>query len=207
MENPGRIPLYNLSAVLRETGLKADLVRAWERRYHLPKPQRSKGGHRLYSAHDIDTLKWLKARQAEGLSISSAVELWHSIISDGRDPLSGTARIPVLENNVIDAGANSLDALRKLWMDACMQFNSVRADDVLNQAFALFPVEVVCVGILQKGLNEIGSGWYADKVTVQQEHFASSLANRRTASIVAGINCQPASGAAGSIWLSLSRAA
>ncbi len=33
MENPSRVAVYNLSAVLRETGLKADLVRAWERRY------------------------------------------------------------------------------------------------------------------------------------------------------------------------------
>jgi DNA-binding transcriptional MerR regulator len=71
-------PIYNLSAVLRETGLKADLVRAWERRYNLPNPQRSAGGHRLYSQYDIETLKWLKEKQAQGLSISNAVELWRT---------------------------------------------------------------------------------------------------------------------------------
>jgi len=179
MNNPDRAPLYNLSAVLRETGLKADLIRAWERRYQLPRPQRSSGGHRLYSAYDIETLKWLKAKQAEGLSISSAVELWRSIIEDGRDPLSFSSTGIPRNMSVVDDNANSLEALRRRWLDACMRFNSTEAEEVLNRAFTLYALEAVCIGLLQKGLNEIGSGWYADKVSVQQEHFASSLANRR----------------------------
>ena len=40
-------PAYNLMVVLKETGLKADVLRAWERRYQLPSPQRTPGGHRL----------------------------------------------------------------------------------------------------------------------------------------------------------------
>lgn len=179
MENPSRIALYNLSAVLRETGLKADLVRAWERRYNLPKPQRSSGGHRLYSAFDIELLKWLKGKQAEGLSISSAVELWRSLNAEGQDPLTSShSSQPGLPAEVEDI-SNSIEALRQHWLEACMQFNSSVAEEVLNRAFTLYPVETVCVGVLQKGLNEIGAGWYADRISVQQEHFASALANRR----------------------------
>ena len=80
-------PTYNLGAVLRETGLKADTLRAWERRYGLPPPQRTSGGHRLYTQHDIGTLKWLMARQQEGLSIARAVDLWRQIEGEGQDPL------------------------------------------------------------------------------------------------------------------------
>src|SRR5512139_3418975 len=80
-------PAYNLKVVLKETGLKADVLRAWERRYHLPSPSRTPGGHRLYSDYDIEMLKWLKGRQVEGLSISRAVELWRENIASGRDPL------------------------------------------------------------------------------------------------------------------------
>ena len=78
-----RNPIYNLSAVLRETGLTADVLRAWERRYELPKPQRTPGGHRLYSDYDVATIKWLQSRQTEGLSISRAVELWKEIVARG----------------------------------------------------------------------------------------------------------------------------
>ncbi len=70
---------------MQETGLKPDTLRAWERRYGIPEPDRSGGGHRLYSQHDINTLKWLLARQEEGLSISRAVALWHSLMDEGRD--------------------------------------------------------------------------------------------------------------------------
>ncbi len=47
-------PAYNLKVVLKETGLAADTLRAWERRYGLPMPQRTAGGHRLYSQRDIE---------------------------------------------------------------------------------------------------------------------------------------------------------
>ena len=82
-----RTPTYNLKAVVRETGLKPDTLRAWERRYGVPAPQRTDSGHRLYSQHDIDTLKWLLLRQNEGMSISRAIELWRRMEGDGLDPL------------------------------------------------------------------------------------------------------------------------
>ena len=44
---------------MHEVGLSAATLRAWERRYGLLKPQRSAGGHRLYSRQDIEMLKWL----------------------------------------------------------------------------------------------------------------------------------------------------
>ena len=53
-----KTPLYNLNAVLREGGLTPDVLRAWERRYQLPVPRRTAGGHRLYSQYDIETIKW-----------------------------------------------------------------------------------------------------------------------------------------------------
>jgi hypothetical protein len=43
----------------------------------------------------------------------------------------------------------------------------------------MFPVEAVCMDVLQKGMAEIGGLWYEDRVSVQQEHFASGLAMRR----------------------------
>ena len=58
-------PTYNLGAVIRETGIKADALRAWERRYGLPQPARSAGGQRLYSQRDLEIIKWLIAKQEE----------------------------------------------------------------------------------------------------------------------------------------------
>ncbi|MCU0486483.1 MAG: cobalamin B12-binding domain-containing protein [Anaerolineales bacterium] len=50
---------------------------------------------------------------------------------------------------------------------------------------AIAAPEVVCTDLLQKGLAELGEGWYAGEVSVQQEHFASALAARRLYALLA----------------------
>jgi methanogenic corrinoid protein MtbC1 len=176
-------PAYNLKVVLNETGLPADTLRAWERRYSLPVPQRTPGGHRLYSERDIATIKWLMARQAEGLSISRAVDLWNEQIASGSDPLAGLApqALTTVQTTpaILPATETTLDTLRARWIEACLGFNETEAEQVLNQAFAMFPVEDICIRVMQKGMSEIGSLWYGNQASVQQEHFASSLAMRR----------------------------
>ncbi len=180
-------PTFNLKAVVKETGLKPDTLRAWERRYGLPQPQRSRGRHRLYSQHDIDTLKWLVARQEEGLSISRAVDLWHNLLEEGRDPLvtmpvasplSSTSTKPLVSG---DAQAS----LRGAWLDACLNFDEPAAENTLTHAFALFPAETVCLDIIRWGLAKVGNEWHAGKVTVQQEHFTSAMAMRRMQVLIA----------------------
>lgn len=172
------VPTYNLKAALRETGLKADTLRAWERRYGLPQPERSAGGHRLFSQRDIDTLKWLITRQAEGLSISRAVDLWRSIEAEGREPMQVMPIGSAVGQGALPIGA-VVDDLRRAWIEACKDYDENRAELLLTQAFAQFPPEIVCLEILARGLSEIGEGWYRGEVSVQQEHLASSLAHRR----------------------------
>jgi methanogenic corrinoid protein MtbC1 len=179
---PSKNPAFNLKAVLQETGIAADTLRAWERRYGLPLPQRTAGGHRLYSQYDIETIKWLLVRQAEGLSISRAVDMWNEKSASGADPLMS---LPIHTSTTLMKSATSLtpetslEALRSHWLAACLNFNETEAEQSLNQAFAMYPVESVCTEVLQKGLSEIGSQWYENRASVQQEHFASALAMRR----------------------------
>ena len=54
MNSSSETPTYNLKAVVQETGLKPDTLRAWERRYGLPEPQRTESRHRLYSQKIVD---------------------------------------------------------------------------------------------------------------------------------------------------------
>ena len=181
-------PSFNLKVVLQETLLAADTLRAWERRYGLPKPQRTAGGHRLYSQYDIETIKWLLKRQEEGLSISRAIDLWNEHNAADVDPLDGFAPSTLPSAQTIPAiyipPNTNLDSMREKWVAACMKFSESGSDQVLNQAFSIFKVESVCVEILQKGMAEIGSRWYENKASIQQEHFASGLAMRRIDSLL-----------------------
>ncbi len=177
-------PAFNLKAVVRETGLKPDTIRAWERRYGVPKPRRTSGGHRLYSQRDIDLLKWMNARQHEGLSISRIVDLWKSLEAEGKDPLQVTSHT-LLRQTVPLGDIGELANLRQDWIQAGLNFDEPRAEQTLSQAFALFPLNVVVLEVLLRGLAEIGEGWYRGEVAVQQEHFASALAVRRLQTLIA----------------------
>src|SRR5512141_450185 len=182
-------PAFNLKVVLKETGLAADTLRAWERRYGLPTPNRTPGGHRLYSQRDIETIKWLMKRQAEGLSISRAVDMWNEQIASGTDPLGDSTKQSSFAAMTLpvqyQAPDTTIDSLRTQWVEACMEFSESTAEQTLNQAFSMFPVEAVCLEVLQRGMSEIGEHWYGNRASVQQEHFASALAMRRLDALLA----------------------
>ena len=123
-------PTFNLKVVIRETGLKPDTLRAWERRYGLPDPQRTEGGHRLYTRRDIDMLKWLMARQEEGVSISRAVNLWQTLEAEGKDPIQEhiTYDSSVEEERFtpLSLAGNAMDQLREQWIKACLSLMKKR---------------------------------------------------------------------------------
>ncbi|MFZ5909554.1 MAG: MerR family transcriptional regulator [Chloroflexota bacterium] len=178
--SPSAAPTFNLKVVLKETGIAADTLRAWERRYGLPMPERTPGGHRLYSQRDIETIKWLMTKQGEGLSISRAVDLWKEECASGLDPLAAPR-----PTGVFAVPTANLASARQQWLEACLAFDEIAAEQAINQAFAMYPVETVCIELLQRGLHQIGEMWYTGEVTVQHEHFASGLIARRLDALIA----------------------
>ncbi len=179
-------PTYNMKAVVRETGIKPDTLRAWERRYGLPQPQRTAGGHRLYSERDLAIVRWLLARQREGLRISKAVSLWRKLEAERRDPIEVLEyALPETRTAAPLVGGPTLIELRQSWVSACMNFDERGAEHVISQAFALYPPETVCYQVLQAGVAQVGEAWYRGEATVQQEHFTSELAMRRLEVLIA----------------------
>jgi methanogenic corrinoid protein MtbC1 len=178
-------PTFNLRAVLRETGLNADTLRAWERRYGLPKPRRSPGGHRLYSERDIHLLKWLKERQGEGFTISRAVSHWNELIESGVDPLAERPLGPAPASSAELSGNAGLQVIKDKWIAACMKFDEGAAELGLNEAFAMYPTETVLLEILLPALKEIGEQWQQGSASIAQEHFATALVTRRLEALIA----------------------
>jgi MerR family transcriptional regulator, light-induced transcriptional regulator len=188
MSRYNRRPIFNLQTVVHQTGLTPDTLRAWEKRYNLPQPNRTSGGHRLYSEYDVETLKWLLARKAEGMSISRAVALWRRFEAEGRDPLQASPKPAGQPSTATPlATGQTVAQVRQKWIAACLAFDEEIAENELAQAFALYPPETVCLEILQSSLAEIGELWSQGQATVQQEHFASALAMRRLQAMVAAL--------------------
>ena len=64
--------LFPIRVVAQLTGINPVTIRAWERRYGLVRPERTPGGHRLYSQVDVERLQAASRLVARGLSISGA---------------------------------------------------------------------------------------------------------------------------------------
>ncbi|MEJ2513980.1 MAG: MerR family transcriptional regulator [Gammaproteobacteria bacterium] len=82
--------LFPIRVVSRLTGINPVTIRAWERRYGLVCPQRTPGGHRLYSRADLDRLRSASRLISQGVPISQAARL----LNDGAD---GSGAEQVLE--------------------------------------------------------------------------------------------------------------
>lgn len=166
-------PRYNTKAVAQETGVPADTFRAWERRYGVPRPQRTEGGHRLYSERDIATIRWLRDRTAEGLTISQAIAL----MTDGSD-----SNLSWL-NTAVDTEPHTWERLINRLVAALIDFDSTRAEQILGEAFALYPLEEVFLKLVQPTMIEVGEQWHTGRITVTAEHFATQFIRRKLAGL------------------------
>ena len=68
-------PVLRIGELSKRSGLSVELLRAWERRYHLLKPARSPGGLRLYSPQDLQRVRVMREHLAAGLAAAEAAAL------------------------------------------------------------------------------------------------------------------------------------
>lgn len=68
-------PIFSISAVARMLGIPVATIRTWEDRYGLVVPDRNASGHRLYRRDQVEQLRFVHDRMAEGLSAADAHRL------------------------------------------------------------------------------------------------------------------------------------
>lgn len=77
-------PVYSIGAVSRLLGVPTHTLRTWQERYGLVVPERSAGGHRLYSRDQLEQLRFLTDQVATGISPGDAHRLLRERMEDGR---------------------------------------------------------------------------------------------------------------------------
>lgn len=162
------LPVYNIKAVARLLGLLPVTLRAWERRYGLPTPQRGDQGYRLYSEYDLHTLRWLKTQIESGMSISRAVEYLHDLRASGRDPAE-----EVFVPRTGPENPASVNALAHQLKNALARFDEGSASEVMRQAFTLYSIDLVLTQIVRPTLVDLGEAWHRGEIPIAVEHFAT----------------------------------
>jgi DNA-binding transcriptional MerR regulator len=150
--NYSTTPKYRIGTVSRLTGLSADVVRVWERRYGAIKPQRSEGGSRLYSEADIVRLRRLR----------QAVELGHAIGQVAKLPESELENLSSKHRAPFSSQKDSTDTYeitRERFLEAINRMDVLAAEAELTRAAMLHPVRVVVKNVLAPLLSEIDERW------------------------------------------------
>jgi CheY-like chemotaxis protein len=92
-------PVYSIGAVAKMLGIPPATLRTWEERYRLPIPERSPGGHRVYSRDQVDQLRFVTTQLAKGLAPADAHRLLAERLAAGSSPFGppeAQARLLVL---------------------------------------------------------------------------------------------------------------
>ncbi len=151
---------YTVNEVEERTGVPATTLRQWERRYGVPKPERSESGYRLYSDDDVTDIKAIKAHVDDGVPASRAAQIVGRNPSDQRGP-------------------RPLRDLQGELVAALVDLDDGHADRVVAEAHTLYPVEDVVIELFQPVMVELGTLWHDGVVNTTTEHFASSYINGR----------------------------
>ena len=159
---------YPLRAVMRRTGLSADVIRAWERRYGAVSPARSDGRQRLYSEDDVVRLSLLQRATSAGHSISEIANL----DADALKALVGQGLPRDVERR--DIAASVLDES----LAATEAFDGVTLEQTLKRVVLSLGAERFVDEIASAFLREIGDRWHAGTLSPAHEHMASHVVRR-----------------------------
>jgi DNA-binding transcriptional MerR regulator len=158
---------YRIGTVSRLTGLSADVIRVWERRYEAISPQRSTGGSRLYSDEDIARLR--KLRQV--------VEMGHAIGQIANLPEDELKRLSVKHQTEAAATpeADPYENVRHRFLDAISRHDVSGADEEIHRAAMLSPARSVVKNVISPLLNEIDGRKALHDFDLAQVNIANHL--------------------------------
>jgi len=166
-------PHLRIGELSRRSGVSAELLRAWERRYGLLRPQRSQGGFRLYGPDDEERIHLMQAHLAQGISAAEAARL--TLTSFARsvdDPVADVSSAPAVALERLTA---ALDA-----------FDEADAHAIIDDLLARFTLDTVLRDVFLPYLHRLGERWARGEVSVAQEHYASGLLRGRLLGLARG---------------------
>lgn len=144
---PSAVPRHPIQVVARRTGLSADVIRAWEKRYGVVTPVRSAAGQRLYADADIQRLQLLARATRSGRTIGqlaplAAPALAALVHADASVELGATSDVSTI---AADADLAALEAATAEHAAACLdaltRFDIVALDAALRRAAVALSAE------------------------------------------------------------------
>jgi DNA-binding transcriptional MerR regulator/methylmalonyl-CoA mutase cobalamin-binding subunit len=157
--------MYSIKAIASLTGLGAETLRAWERRYQTVSPRRDDGGRRLYTQQDLDRLIVLAQLSRQGHAISKLSSL-------GMEELQN-----LQQNNEEKNADNQQDFVLQI-VSALCDYRIMHCEMLLKRALMAKEPLAYLRDILIPALQKVGELWHAQKISIAQEHLFSACVKR-----------------------------
>lgn len=167
-----------MRVVIQRTGLTADVLRAWERRYGVVHPDRSGGGQRLYSDEEVTRLCLLRRATALGRAISQVADLplpaLQALVHEDEAAAAVTdARSP--EAKALHVEANqAVDRLDPAGLEAILRRAVIQLGSASGMDEVIVPV-----------LRDFGERWHRGEITPAHEHMGTAAIRRVLAWVAA----------------------
>jgi len=164
-----------IGALSRATGIPAETLRTWERRYGSPQPVRKPSGHRLYPSEWVERLRRVERllvqghRPAEILNLSVAqldALLSLSEPKQGRDAERSGSRS--------DEVTTGLDRIPDALIQAATRFDRETFMRELRAAWGRLGPLRFLDQVAGPVMARVGAEWEDGRLEIRHEHFASA---------------------------------
>lgn len=163
-------PRYRIQAVSETTGIPSPTLRAWERRYGVPTPDRTGKGYRLYSERDIEMLTRMRDLCDSGMSASDAARLVGDFFSPSEEP-------------VATPGEPHEIAVQRI-VQAVERFDPELLDREIRVAMTMGSASTIFEQIFSPAMRIIGDRWHAGHLSISQEHLATEAISRSSRNLL-----------------------
>lgn len=165
--------LHSIGVVSRRTGLKPDVIRAWERRYKAIEPRRSETNRRFYDDEDVARLLLLRKATLAGRQIG---QVSHLSTEELRELVEGDeaaiARAPRGAGTVLDAPEDGP-------LEACLSAVENLDGQALQLHLERGVIELTFPKLLEQVIEPllvaVGTMWQDGDLRIAHEHLASSV--------------------------------
>jgi DNA-binding transcriptional MerR regulator len=156
---------YSINDLEKLSGIKASLIRVWERRYSIIKPSRTETNRRRYDDAQLRKIINISILQRNGFKISLIATLTDHEIEE---------KVAFLSKNITNSDTK-IDSLIKymIFYDE-RAINDLLVRSILNRGFELTIDEVIF-----PFLKRIGLMWQTGSADIGSEHFITNIFRQR----------------------------
>lgn len=173
--------IYSIKDLEKLSGIKAHTIRAWEQRYSIMEPKRTKTNIRYYQDDDLRYLLNVALLKKNGIKISKIAKMSRKELQE---------KVASMNDVTLEFGAD-LDALTL----SMIEMDEVKFDRIISANIEQHGFEHTMLEVIYPFLDKLSVLWLTGSVHPVQENFISYLIRQKLIVAIDKESAEPANGA------------